>query len=154
MGWRSGDWSRGDKIGAIGLVIAIVGVLAAVLAIPGAPRVLPPDESPPTQPSKPEDNITAARIELEKLEHEVPLRSSRIEEDEGYLANAKASLDRAINDSKNPATKSNAELAKLEADVAQRSIAKLTPDIDRERTGLQAVEDRIAVLRARIAQAP
>jgi len=45
MAQRSEGWARADKIGAIGLVVAIVAAIAAVLALPGAPQVLHSDKA-------------------------------------------------------------------------------------------------------------
>jgi hypothetical protein len=39
MKLRGGEWSRGDLLALLGILVAIAGVLAAVLAIPGMPRI-------------------------------------------------------------------------------------------------------------------
>jgi hypothetical protein len=46
-----GEWSRGDAIAFIGVFVAVVGCIAAVLAIPGMPKLLHLD-SEGGQPSK------------------------------------------------------------------------------------------------------
>lgn len=38
---RHEKWSNGDRIAAIGVAVAVVGVIAAALAIPGIPKIFP-----------------------------------------------------------------------------------------------------------------
>jgi hypothetical protein len=33
------DWSKGDFLAALGLIVATIGVVAAILAIPGMPKI-------------------------------------------------------------------------------------------------------------------
>jgi hypothetical protein len=54
MKLRGGEWSKGDVLAFLGLLVAVVGVAAAILGIPGMPKLVHWDsESPVKQESQP-----------------------------------------------------------------------------------------------------
>jgi hypothetical protein len=46
MKLMGGDWSRGDFLAAFGLILAAIGVIAAILAVPGMPKIAHWDSEP------------------------------------------------------------------------------------------------------------
>ena len=53
MKLRGGDWSKGDVLALLGLLVAVAGVLAAVLAIPGMPKFFHYDSEPEVRKDSP-----------------------------------------------------------------------------------------------------
>jgi len=51
MKLMGGDWSKGDILAGLGLIIAAVGVVAAILAIPGMPKIAHWDSEPSVKQS-------------------------------------------------------------------------------------------------------
>lgn len=42
-----GDWSKGDFLAALGLIVAAIGVVTVILAIPGMPKIVDWDSETP-----------------------------------------------------------------------------------------------------------
>lgn len=84
MKMLGGEWSRGDAIALIGVLVALIGSVAAVLAIPGMPKFLhgDSDNAPKQQSSfKPvrlTKDVTSGQITLgcdQSLQPETPVVS-------------------------------------------------------------------------------
>lgn len=54
-----GDWSKGDFLAALGLIVAAIGVVAAILAVPGMPKIAHWDSEPSVKQS---DNSSPAKV--------------------------------------------------------------------------------------------
>jgi hypothetical protein len=59
MKLMGGDWSKGDFLAALGLIVAVIGVVAGILAIPGMPKIAHWDSEPSVKQS---DNSSPAKV--------------------------------------------------------------------------------------------
>jgi len=76
-----GEWSRGDAIAIIGVLVAVVGSVAAVLAIPGMPKFLHLDSESAAQTPKtgtPPPVVTPVRPALKAVSRTKDVTSGQV----------------------------------------------------------------------------
>ena len=124
--WTKANWSRADKIGAAGLAVAALAAAIAILALPGAPKLLHADEAP--------QSLQSELNELKDLQGRVPSYVADIERRQQAVRLGQEAL------SQNPSDKARKQLENEEQILEDRN------------EGLRFIQDRIEVLRKRIAE--
>jgi hypothetical protein len=64
MKLRGGEWSKGDIIALLGLVVALAGVIAAILAVPGMPKLVHFDSEAPVKSVTPATKSVAKSADV------------------------------------------------------------------------------------------